>query len=142
MSVAHALLRATSALVPTLGWQCARDITRSRTLFLYRFSSPPPSHLPTDRWLFLTWHLYGSLPQAQYPPPHHLSAGRAFVWMDRYLDRAEWGLGFFSTSPSPRSSLPLCGAAPSWVITNSARLRSWLTTYTSCCCHGSLRAGY
>src|SRR5882672_9890568 len=101
-----------------------------------------PHIYPQDRWLFLTWHLHWSLPQAQYPPPHHLSAGRAFVWMDRYLDRASGGLGFFSTSPSPRSSLPLCGAAPSWVITNSARLRSWLTMYTSCCCHGSLRAGY
>ena len=40
------------------------------------------------------FHLYGSLPQAQYPPPHHLSAGRAFVWMDRYLDRAESGPRF------------------------------------------------
>ena len=72
----------------------------------------------------------GELAQAQYPPPHHL-AGRAFVWMDRYLDRAEWGLGFFSTSPSLRSSL------------NSLwRLRSWLITYTSCYCHGPPRAGY
>ena len=53
-----------------------------------------PHIYPQDRGLFLTWHLYGSLPQAQYPPPHHLSAGRAFVWMDRYLDRAEWGPRF------------------------------------------------
>jgi len=46
------------------------------------------------RSLFLTWHLYGSLPQDRYPPPHHQSAGRAFVWMDRYLDRAEQGPRF------------------------------------------------
>src|SRR5258708_20578187 len=86
-----------------------------------------PHIYPQDRWLFLTWHLYGSLPQAQYPPPHHLSAGRAFVWMDRYLDRAERGLGFFSTSPSPRSSLTLCVAAPSVVISNPARFRACVT---------------
>src|SRR5260221_9973098 len=73
-----------------------------------------PHIYPKARCLFLPWHLYGSLPQGQYPPPHHLSAGRAFVWMDRYLDRAEWGPGFFSTSPSLRSSLTLCGVGAGW----------------------------
>src|SRR5262249_11868422 len=58
------------------------------------------------------------------------------------LTRRSGDLGFFSRSPSPRSSLPLYGAALSWVITNSARLPSWLTMYPSCCCHGSHRAGY
>src|ERR1700675_3475234 len=36
----------------------------------------------------------GACLRLKYPPPHHLSAGRAFVWMDRYLDRAEWGPRF------------------------------------------------
>ncbi len=50
-----------------------------------------PHVYPRDRWLFLTWHLHGSLPAGKYPPPHHVSAGQAFVWLDRYLDRAESG---------------------------------------------------
>lgn len=45
-----------------------------------------PHQCPEGRWLFVTWHLHGSLPRAQYPPPHKLSAGQAFVWMDRRLD--------------------------------------------------------
>src|SRR5712691_1105179 len=76
-------------------WSNAREIfARSRTLFLYGFSSPPPSHLPAGPMAIPDLASVGSLPQAQYPPPHHLSAGRAFVWMDRYLDRAEWGPRF------------------------------------------------
>lgn len=43
------------------------------------------------QWLFITWHLHGSLPHALYPPPHKASAGAAFVWMDRYLDTAREG---------------------------------------------------
>jgi len=42
-------------------------------------------------WLFVTWHLYGSLPKARYPPPGKLSAGKAFVWIDRYLDTTRFG---------------------------------------------------
>ena len=41
--------------------------------------------------LFLTWHLHGSLPRNRYPPPPSPSAGKAFVWMDRYLDKASSG---------------------------------------------------
>jgi putative transposase len=36
--------------------------------------------------LFITWHLYGSLPQNRYPTPGQMNSGAAFVWMDRYLD--------------------------------------------------------
>ena len=43
------------------------------------------------KWLFLTWHLHGSLPQALYPPARKLSDGQAFVWMDRALDTARNG---------------------------------------------------
>src|SRR6266568_1130239 len=114
MSVAHALLRATSALVPTFGG--GHGAMRKRFLPVPAHSFRMGSHrrlphiYPQDRWLFLTWHLYGSLPQAQYPPPHHLSAGRAFIWIVT-LTGPSGGLGFFSMSPSPRSSLLLCGAA-------------------------------
>ncbi|HXP85299.1 MAG TPA: transposase [Bryobacteraceae bacterium] len=34
------------------------------------------------------------MPRDRYPPPHHASPGQAFVWMDRYLDRAECGPRF------------------------------------------------
>ena len=44
-----------------------------------------------DHWLFLTWHLHGSLPHNRFPPPGAQSAGQAFVRMDRYLDEARVG---------------------------------------------------
>ncbi len=50
-----------------------------------------PHAYPPGKWLFLTWHLHGSLPQGRFPPPAKASAGEAFVWMDRYLDRAGSG---------------------------------------------------
>jgi REP element-mobilizing transposase RayT len=43
------------------------------------------------RWLFVTFHLHGSLPHAMYPPPGKLSAGKAFVWIDRRLDTSTSG---------------------------------------------------
>jgi hypothetical protein len=46
---------------------------------------------PKGCWLFITWHLHGSLPQSRYPPPQKASAGEAFVWMDRYFDVARSG---------------------------------------------------
>ncbi|MGA2268201.1 MAG: transposase [Bryobacteraceae bacterium] len=50
-----------------------------------------PHIYPQQAWLFVTWHLHGSLPPAAYPPPHAPSAGHAFVWVDRYLDHASTG---------------------------------------------------
>jgi REP element-mobilizing transposase RayT len=50
-----------------------------------------PHQYPEGKWLFLTWHLHGSLPQAMYPPPGHGNSGKAFVWRDRYLDTASEG---------------------------------------------------
>jgi putative transposase len=50
-----------------------------------------PHLYPQGRWLFVTWHLHGSLPRAMYPPPRKVSAGQAFVWMDRRLDTATSG---------------------------------------------------
>jgi putative transposase len=49
-----------------------------------------PHWQPAGKPVFLTWHLHGSLPQNRFPPPG-LSAGHAFVWMDRYLDEARHG---------------------------------------------------
>jgi len=50
-----------------------------------------PHHYPRDGWVFVTWHLHGSLPQGLCPPPGKASAGKAFVWMDRYLDTTPHG---------------------------------------------------
>jgi putative transposase len=50
-----------------------------------------PHIYPDHCWLFVTWHLHGSLPQGRYPPPAKASAGEAFVWIDRYLDLARDG---------------------------------------------------
>ena len=50
-----------------------------------------PHWQPEGRALFITWHLHGSLPKCRYPPSGHPSAGRAFVWMDRYLDTTRTG---------------------------------------------------
>jgi putative transposase len=49
--------------------------------------------------LFVTWHLYGSLPHALYPPPNKQNAGQAFVWMDRYLDSARVGPLYLKQQP-------------------------------------------
>jgi REP element-mobilizing transposase RayT len=49
-----------------------------------------PHIYPEGKWLFVTWHLHGSLPHDRYPPPG-LRAGEAFVWMDRYLDTTHIG---------------------------------------------------
>jgi putative transposase len=55
-----------------------------------------PHFYPQDRWLFLTWHLHGSLRPSPFPPPHKVLAGEAFVLMDRELDTARSGPLFLS----------------------------------------------
>src|SRR5690242_5875686 len=49
-----------------------------------------PHIYPEGKWLFVTWHLHGSLPARLYPPPGNRS-GEAFVWMDRYHDTVRSG---------------------------------------------------
>ncbi|MGA2589475.1 MAG: hypothetical protein ABSH32_06145 [Bryobacteraceae bacterium] len=49
-----------------------------------------PHQYPEGKWLFVTWHLHGSLPVDMYPPPG-IRAGQAFVWMDRYMDTTRHG---------------------------------------------------
>ena len=55
-----------------------------------------PHVYPEGKPLFLTWHLHGSLPHALYPPPAKLSSGKAFVWIDRYLDTTRTGPAFLA----------------------------------------------
>lgn len=50
-----------------------------------------PHWQPSDRSLFLTWHLHGSLPRNRFPPPGSPAVGKSFVWIDRYLDNARSG---------------------------------------------------
>jgi putative transposase len=45
-----------------------------------------PHLYPENAWLFVTWSLQGSLPPGRFPSPGIVSAGRAFVYLDRYLD--------------------------------------------------------
>jgi REP element-mobilizing transposase RayT len=46
---------------------------------------------PNETDLFLTWSLHGSIPHNRYPGPTGMTAGQAFVWMDRFLDQATEG---------------------------------------------------
>ena len=50
-----------------------------------------PHEFPAGKALFLTWHLHGSLPRNRYPPPGKRNSGRAFVWVDHYLDSTRNG---------------------------------------------------
>jgi putative transposase len=50
-----------------------------------------PHIYPEGAALFLTWHLYGSVPTWLKPPPGPLSSGEAFVWLDRRLDTLRSG---------------------------------------------------
>ena len=50
-----------------------------------------PHEYPPGKWLFVTWHLHGSVPHARYPPPDKLTSGEAFVLLDRYLDTTRKG---------------------------------------------------
>jgi REP element-mobilizing transposase RayT len=61
-----------------------------------------PHAYSEDKPLFVTWHLYGSLPHNLYPPPHKQNAGQAFVWMDRYLDTAQGGPLYLKQEPIAR----------------------------------------
>jgi putative transposase len=50
-----------------------------------------PHIYPDNTWLFLTWHLHGSLPASHFPPARKVSHGEAFAWVDRYLDGGTTG---------------------------------------------------
>jgi REP-associated tyrosine transposase len=50
-----------------------------------------PHIYPDNSWLFLTWHMHGSLPASHFPPARKVSDGDTFAWVDRYLDGAHAG---------------------------------------------------
>jgi type I restriction enzyme R subunit/putative DNA methylase len=64
-----------------------------------------PHSYPDGKWLFVTWHLHGSLPSARYPPAGKMAAGEAFVWMDRYLDTIRLGPMFLRRDEIARTVL-------------------------------------
>lgn len=51
-----------------------------------------PHIYPENTWLFLTWHLHGSLPQGHFAPAHKVSSGTEFARIDRYVDCSRSGL--------------------------------------------------
>lgn len=52
--------------------------------------------------LFVTFRLHGSLPASRVFPPARLTSGRAFLTMDRILDRAQCGPRFLQQSEIAR----------------------------------------
>jgi REP element-mobilizing transposase RayT len=58
-----------------------------------------PHQYPRDAWLFVTWHVHGCIPQTRCPPPGNLPSGKAFIWMDRYLDTARTGPMYLRQEP-------------------------------------------
>jgi REP element-mobilizing transposase RayT len=65
------------------------DLRRRRLPHLY----------PEGKAIFITWHLFGTLPHSLYPPPGKRNAGQAFAWMDRYLDSARGGPLYLKQEP-------------------------------------------
>ena len=45
-----------------------------------------PHEYPEGRSLFLTWSLHGAVPPSRFAPPGKVPDGKAFVYLDRYLD--------------------------------------------------------
>ncbi len=89
--MAQALLPAAPRFVSALFGTVENLPSLNPHIHMEQFRRRLPHHHPEGKWLFATWHLHGSLPQALYPPPGKLSSGSAFVWMDRYLDSARGG---------------------------------------------------
>ncbi|HEX5228133.1 MAG TPA: hypothetical protein VFW44_10505 [Bryobacteraceae bacterium] len=57
-----------------------------------------PHLYPENGWLFLTWHLHGSLPHAHFAPSGK-SSSEAFAWVDRYWDIARSGPAYLKQEP-------------------------------------------
>jgi putative transposase len=74
-------------------------------------------------WLFITWHLHGSLPKARYPPPGAMNAGKAFVWMDRYLDTTKHGPQFLQDPEIARVVVDTLGRGQEMGLYD---LRAWV----------------
>ena len=91
-----------------------------------------PHRYPPDRWLFLTWHLHGSLPHSQSPPPAQVSAGQVFVWIDRYLDCGQHGPQFLHQEAVVKLVLAALLSGPAWGTIDSAPSWSWPIICMSC----------
>jgi putative transposase len=50
-----------------------------------------PHWHPRGKDLFITFRLHGTLPGTRFVPPANLTSGDAFAWVDRLLDKAEFG---------------------------------------------------
>ena len=72
-----------------------------------------PHLYPDDHWLFLTWHLHGSLPNSHFPPARKVSDGEAFAWVDRFLDAA------CAVGGSPTGPVHLRGEAIATLVVES-----------------------
>src|SRR5579871_6025787 len=89
--VAQALVPAAPGLIPAHGGGVRKPQLRAHYQFMNASRRRLPHRYPDEKWLFVTWHLHGSLPSARYPPPGKMTSGQAFVWMDRYLDTTRTG---------------------------------------------------
>ena len=76
-----------------------REFPRDPHLSYVFYRRRLPHWQPEDVPVFLTWHLQDSLPLHRYPPPSSPSAGRAFLWMDRFLDTARTGPSWLRMAP-------------------------------------------
>ena len=78
---------------------------------------------PPGKWLFVTWHLEGSLPHALFPPAGKQSNGKAFVWMDRYLDTMRTGPGYLI---QPEIGTLVASSIQRGVALGHYQLRAWV----------------
>src|SRR5579864_2985922 len=78
---------------------------------------------PSGKWLFVTWHLDGSLPQSLFPPPGKSSDGKVFVWMDRYLDTTRKGPQYLLR---PEIAAIVTRSIQRGVLLGQYELRAWV----------------
>ena len=78
---------------------------------------------PAGKWLFVTWHLDGSLPPSLFPPPGKSSDGKTFVWMDRYLDTTRKGPQYLL---QPEIAAIVARAIQRGVSLGQYELRAWV----------------
>jgi REP element-mobilizing transposase RayT len=81
-----------------------------------------PHQYPEGKWLFVTWHLHGSLP-SRFRPPDKLTHGKAFVWMDRYLDTTRKGPMFLK---EPKIATAIVRSLHQGVACGHYELRCWV----------------
>lgn len=55
-----------------------------------------PHSYPENRWLFVTWTLYGVLPTWRFPRPAKTTPSVSFAWIDAYLDSRRSGPAYLA----------------------------------------------